>query len=267
MKRVILWSAPRCLSTAFYRSITTLKKTKTFFELYSGVYHFGPNRCSEMYPQLLDSELTLEGLSVSDLTYDTAKRLTVADYPDVDIVFTKELACYLPESMYEDMVSGKFEDVIHTFLIRDPERALYSNYKALLKHQVQGSYLDPPEGGFNELYKFYNFIKERKGVSPVVVNASDLQTRPGETMKCYCEAVGIPFDPKMITWEPGPFNISYAPWNSWMNSVFQSSGFVKIKPEEQTPVPLHELPTEVVKYMEKNKMFYEEMQKACIKPS
>ena len=33
-----------------------------------------------------------------------------------------------------------------------------------------------------------SFVKEKTGATPVVV---DLQTHPDETMKAYCEAVGI----------------------------------------------------------------------------
>ena len=266
VKKVILWTAPRCLSTVFYCSITTLKKTKKLFELFSGVYYYGPDRRSNMYGRLLDSDLDLEGLAVNELTYDTAKRLIVADYPDVDLVFTKEHACFLPESMYEEMVRGEFSEVIHTFLIRDPERALYSNYRCLLKYHVQGVYLDPPDGGFSDLWKLYDFIKEKKGTKPVVVNAIDLQTHPNETMKSYCEAVGIQFDPNMTTWEPNSFHIPYAPWSAWCDTVFQSSGFIKIKPEQQVPVPLNELPSKVVRCMEESRMHYEEMQKTSIKP-
>ena len=265
-KKVILWTAPRCLSTVFYCSIATLKNTKKLFELFSGVYYYGPDRRSNMYARLLDSELDLEGLSVNELTYDAAKKLIVADYPNMDLVFTKEHACFLPESMYEDIVSGQFAEVIHTFLIRDPERALYSNYKCLLKYHVQDSYLDPPDGGFSDLRKLYNFVKERKGTEPVVIDAIDLQTYPDETMKSYCEAVGIQFDPNMTTWEPGSFRIPYAPWSAWCNTVFQSSGFIKIKPEQQVLVPLNDLPSEVVKCIDESRIHYEEMQKACIKP-
>jgi len=77
----------------------------------------------------------------------------------------------LPESM-----CGKFEDFIHTFLIRDPEWVIYSNYKAILKDCVGDATLDPSEVGFIELYKLHNFVKEKKGINLIVVNAINLQT-------------------------------------------------------------------------------------------
>ena len=71
----------------------------------------------------------------------------------MDLVFTKEFVYYVPESMYQDLISRKFANFTHT-LIWDPERALYSNYKAFLKFHPQRDHLDPSNGGFYELYKF-----------------------------------------------------------------------------------------------------------------
>ena len=120
---------------------------------------------------------------------------------NANLLFTKEMAYCLPESMWHKLTTGEFEDFIHTILIRDPEQAIYSNYKAILKDRIGDATLYRSEVGFVELHKLYNFIKTKKGTSPVVINAIDLQTHPDETMKSYCEAVGIQFDPNMTTWE------------------------------------------------------------------
>ena len=126
-----------------------------------------------------------------------------SNYLSADLLFTKEMAYCFPESMWHELTTGGFEDFIHTFLIRDPQRAIYSNYKAILKDKVGDATLDPSEVGFIELHKLYNFIKTKKDTTPVVVDAIDLQTRPDETMKSYCEATGIQFDPNMTKWEKG----------------------------------------------------------------
>ena len=262
MKKVILWSAPRCLSTVFYRSMSTLKNTKHFQELFSGPFYFGPERRNFRYP----SDFDLGDLTPEDLTYDTCKRLLLGDYPNVDLLFSKEFPYCLPESMWHEMISGKFEDFIHTFLIRDPERAIYSNYKAILTECVGN--LDPSEVGFIELYKLYNYIKEKKRVNPIVIDAIDLQTHPDETMKSYCDAVGIQFDPKMTSWEKGKTQTRYQFWITAYNSaVDESTGFIKIKPEEQKPVPLNELPDDIIKFIDESRFYYDQMKKVCLKPT
>ena len=106
----------------------------------------------------------------------------------------------------------------------------------------------------------------KKGACPVVVDAIDLQTHPDETMKSYCETVGIQFDPNMTTWEKGSIETRYKLWSAvWHSTVNQSTGFIKIKPEEQKPVPLHELPQDIIKYIDESRFCYEEMKKACLK--
>ena len=170
--------------------------------------------------------------------------------------------------MYEDIIKGQFLEFIHTFLIRDPERALYSNYKTMLNsHSSVKSLLDPPNGGLYDLYKLFRFIMEKKGVTPIVIDAKDLQTHPDETMKLYCEATKIQFDPNMMSWEPGPVPGQYEPWISFNTVINQSSGFIKSDPEQQQPVPLSELPPEVVKHIDANRLQYKEMQQVCISHS
>ena len=263
VNKVILWTAPRCLSTAFYRSISTLQRTVHFQELFSGPHYFGPERRNVRFP----SDVALGNVAAKDLTYNACKQTLLANYNDAELLFTKEMAFCLPESMWHEIISGSFEDFAHTFLIRDPERAIYSNYQAILKDKVGDASLDPSEVGFAELHKLYNFIKEKKGTSPVVIDAADLQTHPDETMKCYCEAVGIKFNPKMTTWEQGSSENRYRLWSPvWYSTVDRSTGFIKIKPEEQKPVPLNELPCDVLKYIDESRAYYDEMRKACLRP-
>ena len=206
-----------------------------------------------------------------DLTYDGVKTMLLADYPGMDLVFSKEMAFCLPESMYLEISSGMqfAERFTHSFLIRDPERAIYSYYKGICSEGDQ-SFLDLSEIGlfYSKLYKLYNFLKEKKGINPVVIDVTDLLTHPDETMKSYCEAVGIQFDPNMISWELGRFDPRYKVWSSkiW-HSVLQSTGFIKINPGEQKPVPINDLPREIQKCIEDSRFYYEELKKARLKPS
>lgn len=264
VKKVILWTAPRCLSTAFYRSISTLQGTQHFQELFSGPHFFGPERRNFRYPPNVD----LGNMTAEDLTYEACKQTLSADYPNAELVFAKEMASCLPESMWHEMVNGKFEDFTHTFLIRNPEQAIYSHYKAILKDQIGDATLDPSEVGFLELYKLYKFIKEKTGYNPIVIDAIDLQTHPDETMKTYCEAVGIQFNPNMTKWEKRSIDTQYKIWSSvWNSTIDQSTGFIKTKLEDLKPVPLNELPQAIIKYIDESKFYYHEMKKFCLKPN
>jgi len=257
-KKVILWTAPRCLSNAFLCSISTLKSTKYFHEVFSGPHYF----------KLKSQRRYCEDLNEDDLTYDGAKKILLADYPGMNLIFSKELAISLPEEMWHEIISGNFVDFTHSFLIRDPKRAIYSFYKGM-SHGDKDPLLDPSEIKlfYPKLYKLYNFIKEKTGRNPVVIDAIDLQTNPDEAMKNYCDAVGIQFDPKMTSWKPGSFVPRYKFWVSgiWHSTVNQSNGFIKINPGEQKPVSITELPQEIQQYIEDSRFYYEELQKACLK--
>ena len=262
-KRVILWTTPRCLSNVFLCSVSTLNGTKHFHELFSGPHYFVPG--SEF---ISANELDIPE---EDLTYDGVKNILLSDYPGIDLVFSKELAFCLPESMYDDITNGnKFAEFTHSFLIRDPARAIYS-YCKVIESEGDKSLMDLSEMQifYPKMYRLYSFIKEKKGINPVVVDAADLQIHPEETMKSYCDAVGIQFDPKMMSWEAGQFVPRYKVWASkhWHATVIKSTGFHKITPGGQKPVPINNLPKEIQKYIEESRFYYEEMKKVCIKPN
>lgn len=238
--------------------MSTLNNTKHFHEVFSGAYY----KCIAA---------NQHDIPEYDLTYDGAKALLLNDYPGMDLVFSKELSMCLPESMYDEITSGsKFAEFTHSFLIRDPELAIYSYCKSVQSEGDKTFLADLSEIKifYQKMYKLYNFIKDKKGINPVVVDAGDLQTHPEETMRSYCAATGIQFDPKMMSWEPGRFVPRYKIWSSkiWHATLLQSTSFNKITPGGQKPVPINDLPKEVQQYIEESRFYYEEMKKACLKP-
>ena len=42
--RVVLWSAPRCMSSVFERSIRELQDVKVIYEPHQQAYYYGPER-------------------------------------------------------------------------------------------------------------------------------------------------------------------------------------------------------------------------------
>jgi len=262
-KRVILWTTPRSLSSVFYRSISTLSNSKCWFELYCGPYYFGPfpdRKCSNFEPNFVPDGLERQP------TYAAVKALLLKEYPGVDLVFSKEMAYCLPEPLHKEILDT---DIIHTFLIREPARAVYSRYKVIesANNYVGYVHLDTHETlrSYRDLLKLYNLAKEHLGRPPVVINAADLQAYPDELMKKYCNTVGIQYEPHMTTWEPCPTPGLHV-WAEYHKVVKASSGFIQVKPEEQKPVPLEQLPKEVVQCIDECRPSYEAMLGACIKP-
>ena len=171
--KVFLWTAPRCISTAFERSIMEVKDSKVFHEPYAGSYHFGPERQSPRYTHLpVDPSVS----------YNEIEKLLTKEY-DVDVVFSKDMA-YAVEENFDRIATKELKEFQHTFLIRNPRQAIPSLYKASINKQLTGwDYFDPNEAGFKQMYDLYNFLNARLERNLIVIDAGDLLVNPEETMK------------------------------------------------------------------------------------
>ncbi len=78
--------------------------------------------------------------------------------------------------------------------------------------------------GLEALHELHAAVRDAGGHRPVVLDSDDLVARPGATMAAYCAAVGLPFVPRALTWEPGerPVWRRSARWHADVNA---SSGF------------------------------------------
>jgi hypothetical protein len=105
----------------------------------------------------------------------------------------------------------------HAFLIRRPEEIAASNY-ALWDGMTIKSI------GLERLCELQAAVRDAGGDASVVIDSDDLVTRPAATMAAYCAAVGLPFNPQALTWEPGEL----PEWRRsarWHADVSASSGF------------------------------------------
>ncbi|KAK3697915.1 hypothetical protein QZH41_003259 [Actinostola sp. cb2023] len=255
--KVLLWTAPRCVSTAFERAIMTLGNTKVFHEPYSNAFYFGPERQSLRYASTPINPKE---------TYRHVTTMLCKDYDGVDVVFSKDMV-YCVENHFEIFLDEEFKDVKHTFLIRDPAKAIPSLHRASTNPKLTGwDYFDPEEAGFRQMYDLYKFVSERVDASPVVVDADDLLDNPDETMKSYCNAVGISYEPHMTTWEPGPIS-DWDVWSGWHEDALKSSGFTPRASKKTKRKELEELPVELRKVIEEASPHYKYLSSRKIRPA
>lgn len=97
-------------------------------------------------------------------------------------------------------------EVRHAFLIRRPEE-IAASLHAVIEDIRSGGEEYPEMGldgiGLAALHELYVAVGEAGGHHAVVIDSDDLISRPAATMAAYCEAVGLPFVPEALTWEPG----------------------------------------------------------------
>ncbi|XP_071506145.1 uncharacterized protein [Diadema antillarum] len=189
--RIMIWSPPRSVSTAFARSMSARGDTEVFWEPYLACYYYGPERkvnWAESAPEMLND----------NYTYSYVDKLLDADYPDSKVLFVKGMIEGIRGDF--DIVNPKYK---HSFLVRRPEKT----YKSLdhMSKVVPGKPHDlitAFKNIYHDLEDFYNHVQTKLSQpSPPIIDADDLVAHPETILPKYCEAMGIEFTPKMLEWD------------------------------------------------------------------
>ncbi|WFD29667.1 hypothetical protein MSPP1_000677 [Malassezia sp. CBS 17886] len=133
----------------------------------------------------------------------------------------------------------------HTFLIRTPEKSIPSYWKCVQEKAAGFDFFDAAESGYVELQRLYEWIAnpasafhtddtddpayarwpvQSQPMPPPLVDASCLLKDPSHVVEQYCKAVGVPFDPSMLSWKPGSVDI-WEKWGSYHAAAQNSTGF------------------------------------------
>lgn len=259
--RIFLWTAPRCISTAFERSVMEVGGGKLFHEPYTSSYYFGPERISRRYE---DQEPDMNE------SYRAVTERLTASFPDKDHVFVKDMAYAVHGRHHMFQEVPGLSGYQHTFLIRHPAKAVASLYKASRNTTLTGwTYFDEAEAGFQDLYDLHQAVSREGRCSPVVVDCDDVLAQPEEMMQAYCRAVGLKYKEGMSSWEPGKGHPDWNVWEGWHNGALQSSGFQKKASAEPTHAPhdvLASLPPEVADLVDRMMPLYQELRSARLMP-
>ena len=216
-----VWSGPRNLSTALMYAFAQRAGCEPVDEpfyaawLASGHGADHPMREAIMASQPTDAEEVARAISAPTEGAQQASGLRYL-----------KLMC---QHMTADMPLGWCGAARHVHLIRHPARvaASFAAKKDLLTHD---------ELGFARQEELFERVA-RMGLDPVVVEAEAIRADPEGTLTRLCEAVGLEFDPAMLSWPRGPkaFDGVWAP--HWYGSVHGSTGFAG--PEGEPPEVPH----------------------------
>jgi hypothetical protein len=142
---------------------------------------------------------------------------------------------------YED-----FDGFTHAFLIREPERMIAS----YLRKREAAAF---ENFGMDRQAEFFEREADRLGRAPPVVEANDVLANPEGVLSRLCDAFGIPWDPAMLSWAPGPRETD-GPWAPhWYGAVEKSTGF---GPPETGHV---ELPDDARRLADRCRPYYERL--------
>ena len=144
--------------------------------------------------------------------------------PEAKAVFyQKHMSHHLLPEIEREWLAG----LTHCFLIRDPREMLMS----LLEHLPRPRLEDT---GLPQQVELVHFVEQHAGRIPPIVDARDILESPGPMLELLCEAVGLPFEPAMLSWAPGPRATDGVWAKYWYEAVQRSSGFQPYRPKQLT---------------------------------
>lgn len=180
-KIVVLWAAPRCVSTAFEKTFAQRSDTEIVHEPFCDVYFFSKWRRSARFGEC--EEL---------LDYSSAKAIEHITSRSAPVVFIKEHAYQALPYIDRDFLAG----AINTFIVRHPLKVIDSWYR-VNEHPTE------EEFGFSTLYKIWQIVTEELKQSPIVVEAECFRQNPEQVLRKYCQQIGVEFDSQMLGWKNG----------------------------------------------------------------
>jgi len=120
--------------------------------------------------------------------------------------------------------------VTNCFLIRDPGEVIVSYIKKNNDPTLE-------DIGFIQQAGIFEWVRERTGQIPAVVDAHDVLENPGRILRLLCEAIGVEFSETMLSWPPG-LRATDGIWaKHWYGEVESSTNFRQPSRREPAPAP------------------------------
>ncbi len=238
-----LWSAPRSRSTAFARMMAERGDRQVVHEPFSLVVDFGQSKVGDLVAN--DEQEVIAHLCT-----------LAAESP----VFFKDTTDFHYPQVLAD--ADFLSQATHTFIIRHPAEAIAS-------HKKLNPELGRDEIGFARLYEIFDAARTASGVTPVVIDSDDLIERPQETVRAYCDGVGIAFMPEALAWEPG-VREEWRTTLRWHEATSRTCGFASATRDAATSGPAAAASfaddSVLTGYLDYHLPYYELLRAAALRP-
>lgn len=209
-----MWSGPRNISTAMMRSFGAREDCAVSDEPFYGAFLKDSGE---------DHPMTAETIAAMDCDWQSVLEAQSGEAPgDASIWYQK----HMPHHMVGPVSITDMPHHRHAFLIRAPERVVASYRK---KNELRR----PEMLGFAQVRRYFESEAERTGKVPPVVDSDAILRDPAGVLVKLCEALGIAWDPAMLTWQKGPHDDDGVWGEHWYDRVNASTGFGS--PSGETP--------------------------------
>jgi hypothetical protein len=215
--RLAVWSGPRTISTALMRSWGNRPDTHVCDEpLYA---HY-----------LLVTSAPHPGAEEIVAHHETDWR-EVADWltgplPEGKSIFYQK---HMAHHLLPDIERDWLDPLRHSFLIRHPLNMILSLDRVTPDPNLEDT-------GLPQQLALFERVRSRSGEIPPVLDARDVLEDPRRLLTLWTEALGVPFDERMLFWPPGVRETDGVWARHWYARVKESTGFRPYRHKEE-PLP------------------------------
>ena len=217
--RIAMWSGPRNISTAMLRAFENRADCFVWDEPFYAHYLDETGR---------DHAMAAEIIAAYETDWRVVAARAIVPVPeDKTIFYQKHMTHHLLPHMGLDWL----DSLKHGFLIRNPARVLPS----YIDKRANVTLADL---GLPQQQRLFETVRQRTGRIPPVLDADDVLADPKAMLGALCRALGIKFNPTMLSWPAGRRN-SDGLWAAhWYGAVERSTHFMAPSQAGQ-PMPDH----------------------------
>ncbi len=212
--RLAFWSGPRNISTALMRSWGN--RPDTFV-------HDEPFYAHYLDQTGIDHPGSEEILTHHERDWRKVVAQLTGPVPgDKSIYYQKHMAHHLLPNMGREW----FPLFVHGFLIRNPKEMLLSLDKKLAS-------IDVADTGLPQQWEIFQFVVEKQGRIPPVIDSRDVLDTPREMLTLLCRELGVAFREEMLSW-PEASRPTDGIWSKhWYESVERTTGFQAYRAKDE----------------------------------
>ena len=207
--RIACWSGPRNISTALMRAFASRADCAVVDEPLYAAYLADTGKLHPGRDAILASQ---------DQDWRRVSRWLVSEPPDGKAHWYQK---HMAHHLLPDRLEPWLDALVHVFLVRDPAEMLSSLLAVWPEAELEDTGLPQQVGLF-----------ERLGATSPVIDGRAVMDAPESTLRELCAAIELPWDPAMLTWDPGPRPEDGIWAEHWYAGVHRSTGFEPWRPRD-----------------------------------